>query len=130
MNSQHGLCFPYRHLLNAFCQHDRSKREKDDPVEANVVIWHSCIASLVVSVKCHKCFICSIVMETYLSIEYPSILTNATGLTDFRIEVCWDISGNAKGMKRFCFVTVNSRKPKHPSSNHFFLTLICAWPPA
>ena len=126
--SQHNLCVPCLHLLNAFCQHDRSKKEKNDPTEANVVIWHSCIASIIVSVKCHRCFLCSMVMEKQLSPAFPSLLRNPDGLTHFRIEVCWDVSGNAKGMKKVYFAAIDSRKPRHPSSNYFFFYLMCAWP--
>jgi hypothetical protein len=83
---QHNLCPPCRDLLNAFCQNN----------DSNVVIWHGCIASLMVSVECHKCYVCNMILDTHLWPRFPSLLTNAPGLTDFALK----FAGIRPGMQK------------------------------
>lgn len=127
LGSQHPLCLPCRDLLDDFCQYHQVTKE-DAGAADNVVTWHHCISSLVISVQCQDCFICKIILDTYLGMSYPSLLKNASGLANFRLEVCWDRSENARGMKNLYFAAINKSKPKHTSSNYFFLGVMCAWP--
>jgi hypothetical protein len=127
VQSQHVVCLPCRELLHSFCRnYDASNEEL--LAGANVVLWHESIASLVVSAKVHNCSICSIILDNYLWNKFPSLLRNASGLANFHLEVCWDSSEGANGLRNFYFAVINSSKRKHTSQNYFFLNVMSVWP--